>query len=150
MVGRQEDSEEQDKDLKSPKDLFKLFPTFLHTDSKGQVNPKTGPFFVSIPASQENVEGDVDDVPVVTGEGVAEDEPAPPALAQEEGARGRLRDRIWRGARRAPPAEAGETFDIATPSGRPETTTGTSSASPSTFSWLAGMDTKNGPVFGFT
>ena len=43
----------QDKDLKSPKDLFRLFPRFLLTDSRGQVNPKTGPFFVSIPAGQE-------------------------------------------------------------------------------------------------
>ena len=66
----------QDKDLKSPKDLFRFFPTFLLTNSRGQVNPKTRPFFVSIPAGQEHVEGDADGLPVVPE--------APPALAREE------------------------------------------------------------------
>ena len=70
----------QDKDIKTSNlgRIMKLFPVFLFTE---------GPYRVSIPASQENVEGDADDVPVARE--------APPGVAQEEGARGRLRNRIW-------------------------------------------------------
>ena len=68
---------------------MKLFRIFLFTDSKGAFIQKGAklPYYVSIPASQENVEGDADDVPVV--------QEAPPGVVQQENARGRLRNRIW-------------------------------------------------------
>ena len=59
----------QDKDIKTSNlgRIMKLFPVFLFTDSRGAIIQKgsKGPYRVSIPASQENVEGDADDVPVV-------------------------------------------------------------------------------------
>ena len=91
----------QDKDIKTsnlPR-IMELFPVFQITDSKGVFIQKgvklKPPYYVSIPASQENIEGDADDVPVV--------QEAPPGVAQEEDARGRLRNRIWgRGRIRGP------------------------------------------------
>ena len=69
----------QKKDVSDMKRFLRDFPVFQVTNGRGVLNPQAPPYYISIPQSQENVEGDADGIAVV----------------QQEDARGRLRDRIW-------------------------------------------------------